>query len=458
MKRAKMLFILIMIIFVNLYFSTNIKAEERFVYNSVCEYVSLDGRYAIELEKHIRPSLTGSDVGMYYFTTTVISGKYFSLDNDNKTFLKEFSRESEDLLILDFGRDNIDNPARCDEKITYNSSNNTMVYYKQGDEKALGTSFVFSKKTESNKYFPNQISCKYDRDLTIGSSSNTNIYSLLVEINRIPDEGNYTLRILNGSKEINTFYYGVDLGEASNKYIDKLVSKCPRNLYYREGKAFTMTDLEVEMAVVKRNLLGNDVNKIMIFTLFRTQSELNDVEKQLDQGMIDLIELEKKYSECVENNESNCDDIKKQMLDKSNELDYVCLDITTSKDFSQVTKEKCKTYVEIRSRLEGRGLITSFTHGCNMLSEAMRDFINWILSLIKIAAPIVVIVFSTLDFVKAAASSEADANKKAFDKFVKRLIMASVVFLIPAIVQFIFNYFEVYAFANGLEPSNPFCL
>lgn len=58
-----------------------------------------------------------------------------------------------------------------------------------------------------------------------------------------------------------------------------------------------------------------------------------------------------------------------------------------------------------------------------------------ILNYIKIAGPILVVLLSALDFIKAIASSEEDAFKKAQSRLVIRLVAALALFLVPTFVE-----------------------
>lgn len=77
-----------------------------------------------------------------------------------------------------------------------------------------------------------------------------------------------------------------------------------------------------------------------------------------------------------------------------------------------------------------------------------EKLIAWILNIIKwikYIVPVIVIVFGILDFIKATSSDKDDDMKKAQSNFVKRLIAAALIFLIPFIIEFIlprfgFNY------------------
>ena len=70
--------------------------------------------------------------------------------------------------------------------------------------------------------------------------------------------------------------------------------------------------------------------------------------------------------------------------------------------------------------------------------------ITWILNIIKwikYIIPVAVIILGSLDFMKATSSDKDDDVKKAQANFVKRLIAAALIFLIPLIIEFVLPKF-----------------
>ncbi len=76
--------------------------------------------------------------------------------------------------------------------------------------------------------------------------------------------------------------------------------------------------------------------------------------------------------------------------------------------------------------------------------ETLINQIKTIKNIIMIAIPIILIGLGILDFVKAIFASNEDQIKKAQSKFIKRIIIAIVIFLIPSILQLILTI------ANGI--------
>lgn len=74
-----------------------------------------------------------------------------------------------------------------------------------------------------------------------------------------------------------------------------------------------------------------------------------------------------------------------------------------------------------------------------IFNEDFNKFVNNILKLFYIVGPILLILFGSLDFAKATASSEIDALKKASVNFAKRLVATILLFMAPTIVNIIIS-------------------
>lgn len=80
----------------------------------------------------------------------------------------------------------------------------------------------------------------------------------------------------------------------------------------------------------------------------------------------------------------------------------------------------------------------------DLFSENFIEEINSYLLIVKILVPIILLVTGVLDFAKAIFSSSEDEMKKAQSKFIKRIIAAVVVFLVPTFVNLLLEI------ANGV--------
>ena len=83
---------------------------------------------------------------------------------------------------------------------------------------------------------------------------------------------------------------------------------------------------------------------------------------------------------------------------------------------------------------------SSNTVDCGIvLSDPIKNKINWFLDLIKYGGAVLVIILGSADFLRATLSDEDGATKKAFQKFIKRILAAVLLFLLPLLIQFLFT-------------------
>ena len=99
------------------------------------------------------------------------------------------------------------------------------------------------------------------------------------------------------------------------------------------------------------------------------------------------------------------------------------------------------------------GLNQKYDNCSQLIDTKTEGSFGWLLqkllNYIKIAGPILVVLLSALDFIKAVASSAEDAFKKAQSRLTIRLIAALALFLVPTFVQLLLGLI------NGI--SNPTC-
>lgn len=77
-------------------------------------------------------------------------------------------------------------------------------------------------------------------------------------------------------------------------------------------------------------------------------------------------------------------------------------------------------------------------NNCNdLFSSTTIDEIDKITGLIRIAVPIILIVFGIVDFFRATFSDNEDNMKKDRERFIKRIIAAIIVFIVPMFVHLV---------------------
>lgn len=82
-------------------------------------------------------------------------------------------------------------------------------------------------------------------------------------------------------------------------------------------------------------------------------------------------------------------------------------------------------------------MILDVNEVCSQIDTEIAVFIHNIILIIKIAVPIILIIFGMLDLGKAVVASKEDEIKKGQNTFIKRLIAGVVVFFMISIAQLI---------------------
>lgn len=85
----------------------------------------------------------------------------------------------------------------------------------------------------------------------------------------------------------------------------------------------------------------------------------------------------------------------------------------------------------------------TYKSGCNLISTDLSDFLQTILDYIRIAAIVLAVVLSILDYIKVIFGSDEKSNLKANKNFTTRLIILALLFLIPSILAFLLKLFNI---------------
>lgn len=85
----------------------------------------------------------------------------------------------------------------------------------------------------------------------------------------------------------------------------------------------------------------------------------------------------------------------------------------------------------------------STNNGCAILTPSMIDALNYALNIIKYGGTILAVLLGMLDFFKATVSDDDGATKKASTRFIKRLIAAALIFILPALIQFLLTSVKI---------------
>ncbi|MFI3307323.1 MAG: hypothetical protein R3Y21_02025 [Mycoplasmatota bacterium] len=78
--------------------------------------------------------------------------------------------------------------------------------------------------------------------------------------------------------------------------------------------------------------------------------------------------------------------------------------------------------------------------GCDLISP-LTDELNGIFEFIRVGLIGLLIALTLLDFFKALTSEKEDELKKAYTKLIKRVIIVAILFILPALINFILGIF-----------------
>ena len=74
---------------------------------------------------------------------------------------------------------------------------------------------------------------------------------------------------------------------------------------------------------------------------------------------------------------------------------------------------------------------------CNM--KSFLNILRIVIHLLQFSVPLILLVFGTIDMIKAVTSNDDKAAKTALDTFIKRLMYGVLVFLAPFLVRLVLN-------------------
>lgn len=279
--------------------------------------------------------------------------------------------------------------------------------------------------------------------------------------------------------------------KTNSKKIQMLVElfgdgKCQKRLYLCEGLSFKyssgdhpakdyailfesqyLTEAKEYVGDVYTYNFGNDLNKAnlnnnIMFEGNNNCFEINVYESSvIDAEIVDTIgekcdflskyidgdgksiqPLKNYYINCKKSGGDDC-----YQYDKNKSIiKTYCYSTIEHTSYDNICLKKCSTEVpDIIGEIE-----SSFNGKTCHLSDKIIKFAANILKWGKYFAPALVIILSLLDFVKALAAQNDDDMKKSQARFIKRLISAVLLFIIPMLIYFVLDKFN-------LINADPFC-
>ena len=115
-------------------------------------------------------------------------------------------------------------------------------------------------------------------------------------------------------------------------------------------------------------------------------------------------------------------------------LKDLCSAVLDNNSYDDMCLKNClKLNERIMSEIENKKLSLNSCGISNKLVVWLINIIKWV----KYIIPVIVILLGILDFIRAVMGDKDDDMKKAQGRFVRRLIAAALIFIVPFILEFI---------------------
>lgn len=314
-----------------------------------------------------------------------------------------------------------------------------------------------------------------------------NLYDYMVKDDELQCNKLYFLEVgssgfnNNGSLEVSTgvseFYSTMEEGTERYKYLDSLgitgthygENLCKVNLakfneistnYYNKlpdtlDALYTLSKADyVEGNSEKVTQLYNEYKKLVT----ETQNSLSQL-KLVDNENGDGFWPGKCNNSLLKDYKTLISKIKIGLNNAENASKEISKKIEEAKNSQKITEEeynKAKNEAEklaeniAEAKTEWENYLTSIKMGnkitdqtCEgLLGNDLLDDISTVLTWIRIAVPIIVILLGSLDFSRAVLSDDQQELKKAGSRFVKRCIIAVAIFFVPSIIMYLLSFID----------------
>ena len=97
-------------------------------------------------------------------------------------------------------------------------------------------------------------------------------------------------------------------------------------------------------------------------------------------------------------------------------------------------------------------MLGAFENFCTQMS-GMLKIVGWVITIFKIAIPVVIVIFGIIDLGKAVTASKDDEIKKALKQLGYRLAAGVMIFFVPTLVLLVFGWISDY---NNLMSESEF--
>lgn len=154
-------------------------------------------------------------------------------------------------------------------------------------------------------------------------------------------------------------------------------------------------------------------------------------------GKVRVGKISRLLSDCKSKNSKGAI---KEICDTGAKVDD--LDVAKQTNEDRKHSDKDKEPDDKVSEVEAKKILKSEIKSTNckeLLGDDLVEILQSLVDIVKVAVPILLIALGTLDFGKAIFSSDDNEMKKAQSKFMKRLLAAAAIFLVPSLLGVLLN-------------------
>lgn len=200
---------------------------------------------------------------------------------------------------------------------------------------------------------------------------------------------------------------------------------------------------DAEYAKVKvelDTLLKSDVDLATCQKYNKSKTELAKLEQAIYSDYNNMIigfgDVKSNYDAAVAEATANNDTERLALLAQESDIAQQALD--------DLNKKLEEIKAQFENYLSSFDFGTKITDGdCEgLLGPELLDDISTILTWIRIAVPILLILLGSVDFAKAVLSDDQQELKKCTGRFVKRCIIAVAIFFIPSIIMYLLSFID----------------
>lgn len=295
--------------------------------------------------------------------------------------------------------------------------------------------FMTEESFQSEKFYPcssgvdKAVCDRIEESSNIGQLYMSKIHQCKDEFNKMTtiiqnydnqyEELKYDFSLYNISGDINTASDIESLTKATNILTDMM-----------ELTEQTLNDINaIGLTTISSKSDEEGICKTAANTKKQAINDLQSTNRELNNLLADLKNKKKEAEVRKENGELTVSDSTLDEFDNA---------IETSQEAMENIN---KIYEELLKNINfGASIGNGDCEG--ILGEGLLNDIKTVLTWIRIAVPIILIVLGSMDFIKAILSDDQQELKKATSRFVKRCVIAVAIFFIPGILMYLISFID----------------